>query len=76
MCTWPAYGGGFDGIPDLQEIQFGLPGSSRGNQYNVRLDFTPTEKDSLTLSTILPDKIISVSTRARAVADGRSPLQP
>ncbi len=46
-------GGGFDGIPDLQEIQFALPGSNRGNQYNVRLDFTPTEKDSLTLSTYI-----------------------
>jgi Carboxypeptidase regulatory-like domain/TonB dependent receptor len=46
-------GGGFDGIPDIQEVQFGLPGSNRGNQYNLRLDFTPTQKDSLTLSTFL-----------------------
>jgi hypothetical protein len=46
-------GGGFDGIPDIQEVQFALPGSNRGNQYNVRLDFTPTEKDSFTLSTYL-----------------------
>lgn len=48
-----AQGGGFDGIPDIQEIQFGLPSSNRGNQYNVRLDFTPTENDSLTLSTYI-----------------------
>ncbi|MCA1555370.1 MAG: TonB-dependent receptor, partial [Acidobacteria bacterium] len=46
-------GGGFDGIPDIQEIQFALPGSNRGNQYNARLDFTPTEKDGLTLSTYI-----------------------
>ncbi len=44
-------GGGFDGIPDIQEIQFDLPGTNSGNQYNARLDFTPNEKDSLTLST-------------------------
>ena len=44
-------GGGFDGIPDIQEIQFALPGRDRGNQYNVHLDFTPNNKDSLTLST-------------------------
>ena len=46
-------GGGFDGIPDIQEIQFSLPGRNRGNQYNARLDFTPNNKDSLTLSTYI-----------------------
>ena len=44
-------GGGFDGIPDIQEIQWALPGFNRGNQYNVRLDFLRTTEDSLTLST-------------------------
>ncbi|HET7112883.1 MAG TPA: TonB-dependent receptor, partial [Pyrinomonadaceae bacterium] len=44
-------GGGFDGIPDIQEVQWSLPGFNRGNQYNVRLDFMRTTKDSLTLST-------------------------
>ena len=46
-------GGGFDGIPDIQEIQFPLPGFNRGNQYNARLDFTPNDRDSLTLSTYI-----------------------
>ncbi|MCM3904139.1 MAG: TonB-dependent receptor [Pyrinomonadaceae bacterium] len=46
-------GGGFDGIPDIQEIQFALPGSNRGNQYNVRLDFRPTSNDTFTFSTYL-----------------------
>src|SRR5262245_50951834 len=32
----------FDGIPDIQRAQFELPGQNRGNQYNLRLDFTPT----------------------------------
>jgi Carboxypeptidase regulatory-like domain len=40
----------FDGIPDIQEVQFALPGQNRGNQYNLRLDFTPTEKDTFTFS--------------------------
>jgi hypothetical protein len=46
-------GGGFDGIPDIQEIQFALPGRNRGNQYNARLDFTPTENDRFSLSTYI-----------------------
>lgn len=65
-------GGGFDGIPDIQEIQFALPGSNRGNQYNVRLDFTPTENDSFTVSTYLTrqDNLgSSDATRGRPMAD-------
>ncbi len=46
-------GGGFDGIPDIQEAQWSLPGFNRGNQYNLRLDFLRTTKDSLTLSTYI-----------------------
>ncbi|MFL6211484.1 MAG: TonB-dependent receptor domain-containing protein [Pyrinomonadaceae bacterium] len=46
-------GGGFDGIPDIQEIQFALPTQNRGNQYNLRLDFTPTAKDGFTFSTYI-----------------------
>ncbi|HEX5082119.1 MAG TPA: TonB-dependent receptor [Blastocatellia bacterium] len=46
-------GGGLDGIPDIQEAQFELPGRNQGNQYNLRLDFTPTSKDNLSFSTYL-----------------------
>lgn len=46
-------GGGFDGIPDIQQVQFTLPGQNKGNQYNLRLDFTPNSRDSLTLSTFM-----------------------
>ncbi len=46
-------GGGFDGIPDIQEIQFALPNRNRGNQYNARLDFTPNQNNTLTLSTYI-----------------------
>ena len=46
-------GAGFDGIPDIQEIQFALPSRNKGNQYNVRLDFTPNDSDHFTFSTYL-----------------------
>ncbi|MFN2512734.1 MAG: carboxypeptidase regulatory-like domain-containing protein [Pyrinomonadaceae bacterium] len=65
-------GGGFDGIPDIQEIQFALPGRNVGNQYNVRLDFTPTENDSFTVSTYLTRQNNLASndaTRGRPMAD-------
>ena len=65
-------GGGFDGIPDIQEVQWALPGFDRGNQYNVRLDFLRTAKDSLTLSTyITKQNNINAdnSTQGRPMAD-------
>jgi Carboxypeptidase regulatory-like domain len=46
-------GGGFDGIPDLQQVQFALPARNQGNQYNLRFDFTPSEKNSFTFTTFL-----------------------
>jgi hypothetical protein len=46
-------GGGFDGIPDVQEVQFALPGQNRGNQYNARFDFTPNPNNSISVSTFL-----------------------
>jgi hypothetical protein len=46
-------GGGLDGIPDIQPIQFELPGQRQGNQFNVRLDFNLSEKDNLSFSTFL-----------------------
>jgi len=58
-------GGGLDGIPDIQQVQFALPGQNRGNQYNLRLDFTPTEKDTFAFSTYLT-KLNSFSTDAGA----------
>ncbi len=46
-------GGGPDGIPDIQRVQIAVPTESRGNQYNPRLDFTLTERDSLTFSSYI-----------------------
>ncbi|HEX8708149.1 MAG TPA: TonB-dependent receptor [Pyrinomonadaceae bacterium] len=44
-------GGGLDGIPDIQRALISLPRQTRSNQYNLRLDFTPTERDQLAFST-------------------------
>jgi hypothetical protein len=38
-------GGGFDGIPDLENVQLMIPSQSRGNQYNGRIDWQATQKD-------------------------------
>ncbi|HEX8129730.1 MAG TPA: TonB-dependent receptor [Pyrinomonadaceae bacterium] len=46
-------GGGFDNIPDLQFAQLALPNVNRGNQYNPRLDFNFTDRDTLTVSSYL-----------------------
>ncbi|HKQ77240.1 MAG TPA: carboxypeptidase-like regulatory domain-containing protein [Blastocatellia bacterium] len=70
-------GGGLDGIPDIQQVQFALPGRNHANQYNLRLDFTPTEKDTLVFSTYLTklDNFGSDSgAQGRPIAD--IPLKP
>jgi hypothetical protein len=46
-------GGGLDGIPDIQFVQLAVPTTSRGNQFNPRLDFNPTERDVITFSSYL-----------------------
>ncbi len=38
-------GSGFDGVPDLEYVQYYLPGSQIGNQYNGRVDYNLTSKD-------------------------------
>jgi hypothetical protein len=43
-------GGGLDGIPDIEFAQLSVPTISRGNQFNPRLDFNLTQKDTLTFS--------------------------
>ncbi|HEY6121787.1 MAG TPA: carboxypeptidase-like regulatory domain-containing protein, partial [Pyrinomonadaceae bacterium] len=43
-------GGGLDNIPDIEFAQLAVPSTNKGNQYNLRLDFNLTAKDSLALS--------------------------
>ncbi|MGH9969530.1 MAG: TonB-dependent receptor domain-containing protein, partial [Pyrinomonadaceae bacterium] len=46
-------GGGLDGIPDIQKVNVATPVLNRPNQYNARLDFTPTSKDQIGFSSYL-----------------------
>jgi Carboxypeptidase regulatory-like domain/TonB dependent receptor len=43
-------GGGLDGIPDIELVQLALPSTTRGNQYNARLDWYHG-KDQFAVST-------------------------
>lgn len=38
-------GGGFDGIPDIEDVEYYTPSEQVGNQYNARLDYNVTAKD-------------------------------
>src|SRR5579883_595001 len=57
-----AIGGGFDGIPDLEFVQYYLPNEQIGNQYNGRFDFNLTAKDLLFVSTYITHLIKSEPT--------------
>lgn len=46
-------GGGLDAIPDIQLALIGAPNTTMGRQFNVRLDFNLTQKDTLAFSTYL-----------------------
>lgn len=46
-------GGGFDGVPDIEFAQVGLPGSQNGNQYNYRLDYDLSPSDTIAWSQYL-----------------------
>src|SRR5258708_5765053 len=46
-------GGGPDGIPDIQFAQLAVPTTSRGNQFNPRIDVNLTNKDTLTFSSYI-----------------------
>ncbi|MEO8650142.1 MAG: TonB-dependent receptor, partial [Acidobacteriota bacterium] len=69
-------GAGFDGIPDIQFVSIANPTSFVGNQYNTRVDFQPTQKDTFTVTTYFtPSKNTGTNTdaRSRPMADITSP---
>ena len=45
--TTGSIGNGFDGVPDLQYVQYYLPAEQIGNQFNARFDYNLTSKDLL-----------------------------
>lgn len=44
-------GGGFDGIPDIEYAGVAVPSTTAGNQYNGRIDFNATSRDTFAAST-------------------------
>ncbi|HMJ07631.1 MAG TPA: TonB-dependent receptor, partial [Pyrinomonadaceae bacterium] len=72
----PSFGGGFDGIPDIQFARLANPSSFVGNQYNTRVDFNATSKDTFTVSTYFtPTNNLGANSagRSRPIADISSP---
>jgi hypothetical protein len=53
------FGGGLDGVPDIQKVVIAAPRVNKPKQYNLRFDFTPRTSDQFVVSTYL--------TRARFV---------
>lgn len=47
------FGGGLDGIPDIQKVVIAAPRINKPKQYNLRFDFTPGSKDQFVVSTYL-----------------------
>ncbi len=43
-------GAGFDGVPDIQYVQYYLPGVQIGNQFNGRFDYQATSNDLIAAS--------------------------
>jgi hypothetical protein len=38
-------GGGFDGVPDIQDVEYYIPSEQVGNQFNARFDYDLSSKD-------------------------------
>lgn len=71
----PSIGGGFDGVPDIQFAHLANPSSFVGNQYDTRIDYKFSSKDSLAVSTYFtPTNNIGANSgaRSRPMADIRS----
>jgi hypothetical protein len=70
-------GAGLDGIPDVQYAQVKVPGQSRGNQYNARIDWQATHKD-LVAGSVYFTKLDNVSASSTAPASLQSsiPFKP
>jgi hypothetical protein len=72
-------GGGLDGVPDLQIVQVGFPGSVNGQQYNGRIDYY-RGKDQFAVSAFISrqDSVSAdPSAQGRPIADlNFQPLSP
>jgi hypothetical protein len=64
-------GAGLDGIPDLQFVQYAIPSTERGNQFNGRIDYT-RGNDTIAVSGYLTrrnDLRSDASSRSRPIGD-------
>ena len=69
-------GGGLDGVPDLQYVQLAIPGHSRGQQFNGRVDFNLTQRDLLAASTYFTKLDSYGSANANSRPQGDIPFKP
>ena len=70
-------GGGFDGVPDIQYVQYALPTEQVGNQFNGRFDLNLTSKDTLFASAYITHlNQISGTAVEAAAPDGDVPFKP
>jgi len=67
-------GGGLDNVPDLELAVIGLPNQLRGNQYNTRIDFSPSTNNQFAVSTYFTkrnDLNSDLGAQGRPIADLR-----
>lgn len=67
-------GGGFDNIPDIQQVVFAVPRRERGQQYNLRFDYT-LRAAQLTFSSFFTgrdDQVGDFGSRGRPASDLRN----
>ena len=64
-------GAGLDGVPDIEYVQLSVPSHSRGNQFNGRVDFHPTQKDLIAGSVYFTklDNVTSSDGISREIGD-------
>ncbi|MFN2530941.1 MAG: TonB-dependent receptor domain-containing protein [Pyrinomonadaceae bacterium] len=68
-------GGGLDNIPDIQFAQIAAPSTTRGNQFNPRIDLNLTDRDTVTFSSYISRRIgvnSDTAGRSRPMGDVRT----
>lgn len=70
-------GGGFDGVPDLQYVEYYAPASIIGNQFNGRFDYNLTPKDTLFVSSYVTHlNQVTADSSTGAAPDADVPFKP
>ncbi len=70
-------GGGFDGIPDLQYVQYYSPAEQIGNQFNGRFDYNLSSKDTISGSAYVTHlNSVSSDSASASAPDADLPFKP